>query len=149
MLPQQVLRKSILNHNRAKENIETDNEKELLHSKIIRDADKADILYMLIDQKKETAWGSEKLEKQKISDEIYREFIEEKSICYTNRKTAMDVLVSHFAYVYDFNYQPVKKIVKEREYFSKLYHRFDFEQEETKERMEKIYAIVEEYLGKE
>ncbi len=145
----EIIRKAILNHNRGKEKIETADNRELLYTQIIRDADKADILYMLTFQKKETAWGNENLEKEKISDEIYREFIEEKSICYANRKTAMDVLVSHFAYVYDLHYQPIKKIVKEKEYFSKLYHRFHFEEEETKERMKKIYAIVEEYLEKE
>ena len=120
----------------------------MLHSKIIRDADKVDIIYMLSFENKETAWGSNNIDKEKISEEIYREFKEEKAICYDQRKTAVDNLVSHFAYVFDFNYDYALQMVKEKEYFKKIYERFDFEEKETQEKIEEIYKIVEEFLEK-
>lgn len=144
----EIIKKSILNHNRNQDAIQTANERELLHSKIIRDADKVDIIYMLSFENKETAWGSSNIDKEKISEEIYREFKEEKAICYDQRKTAVDALVSHFAYVFDFNYEYALQIVKEKKYFKKIYERFDFEEKETQEKIDEIYKMVEEFLEK-
>lgn len=145
----ETIRRAILNHNRNKENIETTNDKELLHSKIIRDADKTDIIYMLTFEDVETAWGNANMEQQKMTDEIYREFIEEKSINYQQRKTAVDMLVSHFAYVFDFNDKHALQIIKEKGYYDKIYNRFHFEDKQTKDRMEQIYQIVKEYLERQ
>lgn len=142
----EIIRKSILNHSRGKENLEFSNEREELHSRIIRDADKTDIIYMLTFEEKETAWERADLEKEKITDEIYREFIEDKEINYKERKTAIDILVSHFCYVFDFNYQYGLKMIKEKRYYEKIYQRFKFEDKETEDRINHIYQIVKEYL---
>lgn len=143
-----IIRKSILNHNRNAKDMQISNERELLHSKIIRDADKVDIIYMLSFENKETAWGSSNIEKEKLTDEIYREFKEEKAICYNKRKTAVDVLVSHFAYVYDFNYNYARQVIKEKEYFKKIHQRFEFEDKETQQKIDEIYQLAEKYLKK-
>lgn len=144
----EIIKKSILNHNRNQNAIQTDNERERLQSKIIRDADKVDIIYMLSFENKETAWGSSNIDKENITEEIYREFKEEKAICYDQRKTAVDILVSHFAYVFDFNYDYALQMVKEKEYFKKIYERFDFEDKQTQEKIDEIYTIVEKFLEK-
>ncbi len=144
----EIIKKSILNHNRNQNAIQTDNERERLQSKIIRDADKVDIIYMLSFENKETAWGSSNIDKENITEEIYREFKEEKAICYDQRKTAVDNLVSHFAYVFDFNYDNALQMVKEKEYFKKIYERFDFEDKQTQEKIDEIYTIVEKFLEK-
>jgi len=70
----------------------------------------------------------------------------EKEIDYQERKTAVDLLVSHFAYIFDFNDKRALQIVKENDYFEKLYKRFQFQDTKTRERMEKIYQIVKENL---
>jgi len=142
----EIIRKAILNHNRDKRYLEFSNAKEELHTKIIRDADKTDILYQLTIAEKQPVWGKEDLSQEKMSDEIYREFIEEKEIDYQERKTAVDLLVSHFAYIFDFNDKRALQIVKENDYFEKLYKRFQFQDTKTRERMEKIYQIVKENL---
>lgn len=144
----EIIKKAILNHNRNKENIQTNNERELLHSKIIRDADKIDIIYMLTFENKETAYGSANIEKETITDEIFQEFMENQTISYARRKTGVDVLVSHFAYVFDFNYDQDLQIIKEKEYFKKIYRRFQFEDKKTQEKIDQIYKKVEEYLEK-
>lgn len=144
----EIIKKAILNHNRNRKNIQTSNDKELLHSKIIRDADKIDILYMLTFENKKTAWGSANIEKEKITDEIFQEFMENQTINYQKRKTAVDVLVSHFAYVFDFNYDQSLHIIKEKEYFKKIHQRFQFEDKRTEEKINQIYQKVEEYLKK-
>ena len=142
----ELIKKAILNHNRDSKNIEISNEKEKIHSQIIRDADKVDIIYMLSFEDKETAWGSANIEKEKITDEIYQEFIEKQEIDYQKRKTAVDCLVSHFAYVYDFNTKYAMQIIKEKDYFEKIYQRFQFEDEKTKKQIDVIYEIVKQQL---
>lgn len=143
-----IIKKSILNHNRNPKNVETSNERELLHSKIIRDADKIDILYILTFGKKEVAWEKADLSEETITDEIYREFIEEKSIDYSKRKTSADILVSHFAYIFDIYFKCSLKIIEENRYLEKVYNRFTFKDELTKKRIDEIYNIAVDYIDK-
>lgn len=141
----EIIKLSILNHNIAK--IEKGlTEKQNLHAKIIRDADKTDIFYVLTIGDKKAIWEKEDLSNDKITDEIYREFIEEKYIDYKKRETSADFLVSHFAYVYDFNFNQSLKIIKENNYIDKLYKRHIFNDEETMKRYNNIYETAKKYL---
>lgn len=144
----EIIKRAILNHN--KNSIEEGlTEKELLHAQIIRDADKADIYYIVVTSSKKTIWGKENLSKEKISDEIYQQFINDNKINYRQRKTAADLLVGHFNFVFDLNFNITKKIIKEKGYIDKLYKRFVFDDEETNKRYNKIYELTQEYLEKE
>ena len=140
-----IIKLAIVNHNRTyiEEGL---TERELLHAKIIRDADKADIYSVLISENKKTIWGKEDLSKEKISDEIYREYIEDKRINYKERKTCADTLVCHFNYVFDLNFESTKQIIKENEYIDKLYERFIFKDEETMKRYNNIYELAKKEL---
>lgn len=140
-----IIKLSILNHNRA--DIEEGlTERENLHAKIIRDADKADIFPILVSGNKKAIWEKEDLSNDKISDEIYREFIEDKKINYKERQTSADILVSHFNYVYDLNFEETKKIIKENKYIDRLYERFTFKDQETMRRYNEIYRLAKEYI---
>ena len=141
-----IIEHAIINHNRDKKDIEKNLlERELLHAKILRDSDKTDIIYLLTIEDKKAIWESDNLEEEKISDEIYREFIEDNSIVYKNRKTHLDLLVGHFSYVFDFNFDYGLKIVYENKYYDKIYNRFNFK-EETEERFSNIRKIVNNYM---
>ena len=110
-----IIKLAIVNHNRA--DIEEDlTERERLHAKIIRDADKTDIFRILISGDKKSIWEKADLSDDKISDEIYREFVEDKRINYKERKTSADILVSHFNYVYDLNFPETRKIIRDNKY---------------------------------
>lgn len=140
-----IIKLAILNHNRA--DIEKGlTERENLHAKIIRDADKADIFTVLVSGDKKAIWEKEDLSNDKISDEIYREFIEDKRINYKERQTSADILVSHFNYVYDLNFEETKKIIKENKYIDKLYERFKFNDKETMKRFNEIYRLAKEQI---
>lgn len=142
----EIIKKSILNHNRDVKDIEFSNEKEEMFSKIIRDADKTDILYVMTFEDKDAVWGKADFHKETITDEIYIEFLEDKHIDYKERKTAADKLVGHFSFIYDFNYIYGLKIIKDGNYIEKIYNRFEFDDEETKNRFNKIYKISKQYL---
>ena len=140
-----IIKLAIVNHNRA--DIEEGlTEREKLHAKIIRDADKADIFTILISGDKKAILEKADLSDDKISDEIYREFVEDKRINYKERKTSADILVSHFNYVYDLNFPETRKIIRDNKYIDKLYQRFKFNDAETMKRFNEIYRLSKEYI---
>jgi putative nucleotidyltransferase with HDIG domain len=143
----EIIKLAILNHNRAsiQKNL---TERENLHAKIIRDADKADIFYVLTTGDKKAIWEKADLSKDKISDEIYREFMEDNVINYKERITSADILVSHFAYIYDFNFKETLQIIIQNNYLEKLYQRFIFDDKETMEKYNNIYEKAKQYLEK-
>lgn len=140
-----IIRLAILNHNKSaiEEGL---TERENLHAKIIRDADKTDIFSVLIIGDKKAIWEKADLSNDIITDEVYREFMEDKSINYKKRETSADILVSHFAYVYDFNFKETLQVIKQNNYIDKLYKRFIFNNKETMERYNKIYETAKQYL---
>ena len=141
----EIIKKAILNHNKLQIDKEL-TEREMMHSKIIRDADKVDIYYSLTIYSKEAVWESKDLSNDTISDEIYREFKEDRKINYKNRKTAADTLVSHFAYVFDFNYKYSLQIIYINNYIEKIYKRHKFNDKKTMERYNEIFNIATEYV---
>lgn len=143
-----VIKKAILNHNKDALDIPDDlTEKEVLHTKIIRDSDKIDILYILTYEKKEIAWEKADLSDDIITEEIYKEFIENGRIDYHKRKTTADSLVGHFAYIFDFNFSESIRFIKEQNYIEKIYNRFQFHDLETKKKYEKIHEKVANYMN--
>lgn len=141
----ELIKKAILNHNKAKidENV---NEFEKIHCKIIRDADKTDIFYVLTTSDKKTVWEKEDLSNDKISDEVYKQYMEDGYIDYNKRQSSADILVSHFAYVYDINYKETLQVIKEKGYLDKIYVRFYFKDEETRKRYINVYEKAKKYL---
>ena len=140
-----IIKLAIVNHNRA--DIEEGlTEREKLHAKILRAADKTDIFTILISGDKKAIWEKADLSDDKISDEIYREFVEDKRINYKERKTSADILVSHFNYVYDLNFPETRKIIRDNKYIYKLYQRFKFNDAETMKRFNEIYRLSKEYI---
>lgn len=142
----EIIKTAILNHNRnyIEEGLDA---RKLVHAKIIRDADKTDILYILTFDEIKTIYETDNMQKEKISDEIYREYIEDREIDYGQRKSAADSSVGHFAYIFDFNFTYGLKYIEKNQYLDKFYNRFkDFEDEKTKERYEKIYKLAKEYI---
>ena len=96
---------------------------------------------------KRAIWEKEDLSNDKISDEIFRQYTEKRKINYNERKTSADILVSHFAYLYDFNFEISLKIIKENNYLEDIYKRFQFRDIETKNRFDKIYELAKEQLN--
>ena len=111
-----IIKKAIINHN--KYIIESGlNERELLHSKIVRDADKIDILY---------AFSTNRLLELKeddsgISDEVRDNFLSHNVIDKKYIKTTNDRLVSLFSLVFDLNYDYSKERILKEKYIDKIY----------------------------
>lgn len=139
-----IISKAIKNHNKFA--IEDGlNERELLHAKIIRDADKTDNFRGKANDRFEDMFNSsiEKLENSTISDKIYNDFMNNKTIVSSERITDMDHWVSYIAFIFDYNFNSGLKYIKEKDYINILVDRIDYKVKDTKNKMESIrkYAI--------
>lgn len=140
-----TIKLAILNHNRKKiEDGLTENE--LLHCKIIRDSDKLDIFYVLITDKFIDAYNCESMENETFTEEIIREFYEDRMIDYPQMVTHGDLWIAHQAYVFDFNFKSCYKVMHEKDYINKLFNRIGFKDKKTLEEAKKIVKDVNEYI---
>lgn len=115
---------------------------------IIRDADKTDILYLSTVGDEKTIFENSNLCKETITDEIYYDLIQREKINYNNIHSAADILLCHFAYIYDYNFSTMLKFVDSKGYIDKMYNRFSFEDDITEERYKNIYLHTKTYIKK-
>lgn len=145
----EIIYKSINNHNKYE--IEKGlSKREMLHCKIIRDADNLDIFRGLMEQKIEDFgyFNCKDITKEIISPEIYEEFKKEKLIVYSNTKTDMDVMVAIIAHIYAINYTETLNIIKANDYINRFVKRLDCKDEYTKTKMNEIANIAMNYIEK-
>lgn len=130
-----IIRTAILNH--SKYILDTSNmaDIEILHSKIIRDADKIDSFRAKSEEDIYTMANitKEDIEDSYITDKVYNDFMEEKTIISKDRKTGIDIWISYIAFVFGLEFSNSLKIVKDKNYINILFDRFDYKYE--KERM--------------
>ena len=133
-----VVLTAIRNHNKF--SIETDlSKREILFSKMIRDADKLDILYAL---------GTEKLKEvvkeddSEISKNVREAFMNEEIIRKSPNETINDNLVTLFGFIYDINYNITLDIIKTNKYYEKIYKRL-----KNKEKFKPYIDKVKKYIN--
>ena len=140
----EIILKAIKNHNKYE--IETGmSEREILFCKIIRDADKLDIIYQATFE----SWVNDikKIEGQSITQEVINDFNAESTINRINVKEIIDRIVVIVAFIYDLNFKESYKILNEKHYINKIFARFNFEKEETKTQMEQIQKTANDYIS--
>ena len=119
-------------------------QKQEMFAKIIRDADKLDILY----ESTCMFWkGRENLvEESKITPEIIEEFKRNEPVDIRYRKTPVDEIVSVVAFIFDINYGTSFEILKRENYINKIIDRYNMIDKNTKEQLEYIKNIASEYI---
>ena len=142
-----IILTAIKNHNKYK--IEDDlKENELLQSKIIRDADKIDILY----EATEEFWYSDAEDEFEEDDEtIRKEYFNQiknhKQIVRGNTTiNKLEKIVSYFGFVFDFNFKYTFKVVYENDFVNKIIDRVETTNLDSKNQIEKIKKIVNDFL---
>lgn len=116
----EVVYKAISNHNKFK--IEDGlNDRELLFAKLIRDADKLDILYVL---------GSDKFDRfnqgsGEISKEMASYFYNHTTANKKHIKSTNDSIVLYLCYIYDINFKESYEILLKEQYYEKIYNRLN------------------------
>ena len=144
-----IIRKAIYNHNKFK--IEDNlNDIEILHCKIIRDADKLDNFRVKQEDKFEDMfpkiYNSETINYENISDKVYEDFMKHKCIKLEDRKTIIDYWICVIAFIFDLNFEISLKYVKENNYIDILIDRIEYKNNTTKQKMKDIRRCAKEYI---
>ena len=113
-----VLKKAISNHNKYSIDFKKLNDREALHSKIIRDADKLDIIYsfstnILLELKEDDA---------PISEEVEEAFFEHKQVLKKYAISKNDRIVMLIGFIFDLYFDYSKERVLDEEYIDKIYN---------------------------
>lgn len=141
----EIIKKSIKNHNKF--SIEAGlTQEELLFAKLIRDADKIDILYESIDIYYKN--NEEEVNKSVLSEKIYNEFTKEATIKKEKnvRFKFIDDITCVISFIYDINYKTSFEIIKEKDYINKIIDRYNFQDQSTKTKVEEIRKLANEYI---
>lgn len=140
-----IILKAIKNHNKFEADPNLTMEEELF-TKIIRDADKIDILF----QAAEMFWQDAKkmVENSKITPYVEEDIINGNIIKRRKGfgKNQLDKMVSMLSFVYDLNFAESFHILKEKDYINKIVDQFNFTNEETSKKVENIRKIVNEFI---
>lgn len=140
-----IILTAIYEHNRYELNTEL-SEEEKLFSKIVRDADKLDIIYEAIyifwQQKEEM----EKIEKEQLSSEMLKDFYLGKLSNINNRKSQIDQILRFSSFIYDINYKCSFEMLKQSDNISKMIDRFNYKILDTKMQMMKVKEIANTYI---
>mgnify|MGYP004513027797 FL=1 len=123
-------------------------ERELLHARIIRDADKLDNCRVKLEDSVEAMLGvsAEEVGRTKITPEIMQQFEAQMSVRSETRKTKMDYWMSYLAYFYDINFNVTYEMIEENHFVDKLVKRIPYEDPETAETMEKVRQELNTYI---
>ncbi len=123
---EEVLIKAISNHNKFK--IEQGlNDEELFHTKLIRDADKLDILKVLTDYYSNKngkanhtlTWELEK--GTSVSKEVAKETLEGKLVTRNKIKSEIDVKIMQLSWIYDINFIQSFELLMKNRYLEIIY----------------------------
>lgn len=137
---------AIKNHNKYKIEAHLEPKQEMF-CKIIRDADKLDILYEAV----EIFYNEQEIEEinQSIVDnDILSNIYEKKTINrneYRKRGKLIEVLVI-LAFLFDINYKPSFEIIQNKNYINRLFKRFHFKDMYTKNKMKEIQEFLNQYV---
>lgn len=139
---EQTVLNSIKYHNKYSipDNLE---EKDEMFCKIVRDADKIDILYLYTIR----MLGNRKVD-ESFSDSIYNNLINCHEINRADVKTKGDTIAISLGLVFDINYQKSFEILKEKKYIDKEIDNYieTSDNDKFKEQLKEVRKIINKYI---
>lgn len=144
----EIIKKAISLHNKYLLDTDGLTENQILHAKLIRDSDKMDSFFSKANDSiyANSYVTKEEVDNSLITDYIYECFMNRKTIVSKDRKTPADIWISYLAFVFDFNFLVSLRWVKEHGYINQIIDRFDYREEDTREKMENIRSFVLDYI---
>lgn len=143
-----IMKKTIGNHSKYQLDTTGMTENEILYCKIIRDADKLDSFRAktVSDIYTMANITEEDIENSEVSENIYADFMKEKTILSKDRKTGLDIWVSYIAFIFGLYFRESLELVKEKNYVNILVDRFNYKNDIAKKQMEEIRIKANNYL---
>ena len=140
-----IIFNAIKNHNKFK--IEDSlTEKELLYSKIVRDADKLDIYFEILTMFYQTPEDLEAVENGIITDEHMKQILKNEDIERKINQNKMDSFLLLLCFVFNYNFKYSFEIMYKEDYINRLLDRFDFKNQDTKEKIKIIKEELNNYI---
>lgn len=123
-------------------------ERTLLHARLIRDADKLDNCRVkLVDDFEAFLEASaEETGASRITPKVREDALAGKSILSADRVTPIDYWVSYLAYFYDLNFRESLDIVEENDYVRRIIRRIFYTEPETRRTMQELEQNLTEYV---
>lgn len=133
------------NKNRIEEGI---SKEEMLFSKIIRDADKLDIYYIVCTYNFEELFWYQEFDCERISDKIIKEFVNQHFVNYSNIKTNADQIIIFYAYVFDLYFEISRKYIISKKYLEKITKKIidNFTSIKVKQQVQEILQTSKKFL---
>lgn len=144
----QLIRVAIAKHSDFKlEAIE--DERTLLHARLIRDADKLDNCRVKLEESMETLLDMDEktVGASPISPKVWESCKAEESVLSADRKTGMDYWMSYLALYFDINFPETYQIIKEQDYIRRIAERVPYSREDTKEKVAYTVKKLEEKMN--
>ena len=145
-----IIKKAIENHNK-KQIEEGLSDKELLHAKIIRDADKLDNYRVKKEEKIENVFpgvvnSKEEIENSLISDSVYNSIMKEECVDIKDRKYPLDYFICILGFTFDIYFKETLEIIKNNDYINVLIDKFNYTI--SKDRMNILKIVINNYIEK-
>ena len=118
-----IIKSAIINHNCNK----IDNnltERSTLFAKIIRDADKLDVLNIITFEDKDAIFWFNEYHNLEINDKVLNDHLSGKLINYKDIDTNFDLGIAFYNYVYDLSFSWTKKKILDCKYYEIITYRF-------------------------
>lgn len=142
-----IMIQAVRNHNKyaVEEGL---NETALLYARILRDADKTDILYLRGCHSYDSILKIDRdaIEHGTVSPYVYSEAMQDHVIISSKRVTKLDRVVSMACLVYDMNWTYGIKTALENHYIEKLFDLYDYQNAEGKQQIKDIREHVLNYM---
>ena len=144
-----IIRLSVLNHNKNKIDDNLNNE-ELLFAKLIRYSYNLDIYYTICEYDFSSIFWYENFDSKEINSLIMDDFINRHFVNYSNIKTNSDQIPIFYAYIFDFNFDFSLKFLKEQKYLEKFTYRVlsTFSDLTVKKQVEELLKVCNTYISK-
>lgn len=147
----EIIKNAIENHNKLSIQGEL-NDKCLLHSKIIRDADKLDNFRVKKEEDIRAIFpgklkNKNDMENSTLSSKVYTSIKNKECVNIRDRLTILDYWVCVLAFIFDLNFKETFEIVKDNNYINILIDRFNYNYLDTKREMEDIKNILNDFIN--
>ena len=142
-----IIEKAIANHSKYILDETNMTENEILHCKIIRDADKIDSfrsktiddIYTMANITRDD------IENSKVTEKVYNSFKEHKTILSKDRQTGLDIWVSYIAFIFGLEFKGSYELIDNNDYLNKLFNRFEYKVDNST--MEELKKCAFDYLN--
>ena len=90
----------------------------------------------------------EATENSYVSESYYSQFMKEIQIKRVPEQTALDMIISYVAFIYDINFKYSCEVIEKESYIDGMLDAFDYKLDSTKVQIEEIREFAKNYLNR-